>query len=41
CLNNGSRELNVGESGLTALPDRLPAHITTLVIPHNNLTSLP
>ncbi|ECO9765937.1 E3 ubiquitin--protein ligase [Salmonella enterica] len=42
CLNNGSRELNVGESSLTALPDRLPAHITTLVIPHNNyLTSLP
>ncbi|APY72107.1 type III secretion system effector E3 ubiquitin transferase SspH2 [Salmonella enterica] len=42
CLNNGSRELNVGESGLTALPDCLPAHITTLVIPHNNyLTSLP
>ncbi|EJZ9268172.1 E3 ubiquitin--protein ligase, partial [Salmonella enterica subsp. enterica serovar Kentucky] len=39
---NGSRELNVGESGLTALPDCLPAHITTLVIPHNNyLTSLP
>ncbi|ENF7048880.1 E3 ubiquitin--protein ligase [Salmonella enterica] len=42
CLNNGSRELNVGESGLTALPDCLPAHITTLVIPHNNyLTGLP
>ncbi|EGI6063725.1 type III secretion system effector E3 ubiquitin transferase SspH2 [Salmonella enterica subsp. enterica serovar Alachua] len=42
CLNNDSRELNVGESGLTALPDCLPAHITTLVIPHNNyLTSLP
>ncbi|EEI7984736.1 E3 ubiquitin--protein ligase, partial [Salmonella enterica subsp. enterica serovar Havana] len=42
CLNNGSRELNVGESGLTALPDCLPAHISTLVIPHNNyLTSLP
>ncbi len=42
CLNNGSRELSVGESGLTALPDCLPAHITTLVIPHNNyLTSLP
>ncbi|ECA7216571.1 type III secretion system effector E3 ubiquitin transferase SspH2 [Salmonella enterica subsp. enterica] len=42
CLNNGSRELNVGESGLTALPDCLPTHITTLVIPHNNyLTSLP
>ncbi|MGC7986213.1 NEL-type E3 ubiquitin ligase domain-containing protein [Salmonella enterica] len=42
CLNNGSRELNVGESGLTALPDCLPAHITTLVIPHNNyLTCLP
>ncbi|MIX26040.1 type III secretion system effector E3 ubiquitin transferase SspH2 [Salmonella enterica subsp. enterica serovar Livingstone] len=42
CLNNGSRELNVGESDLTALPDCLPAHITTLVIPHNNyLTSLP
>nr|WP_228382652.1 NEL-type E3 ubiquitin ligase domain-containing protein [Salmonella enterica] len=41
-MNNGSRELNVGESGLTALPDCLPAHITTLVIPHNNyLTSLP
>ncbi|ECS3195698.1 E3 ubiquitin-protein ligase SspH2 [Salmonella enterica subsp. enterica serovar Kentucky] len=32
----------MGESGLTALPDCLPAHITTLVIPHNNyLTSLP
>ncbi|EIW2498187.1 type III secretion system effector E3 ubiquitin transferase SspH2 [Salmonella enterica subsp. enterica serovar Tennessee] len=42
CLNNGSRELNVGESGLTALPDCLPTHITTLVIPYNNyLTSLP
>ncbi|EOE7517048.1 type III secretion system effector E3 ubiquitin transferase SspH2 [Salmonella enterica] len=42
CLNNGSRELNVEESGLTALPDCLPTHITTLVIPHNNyLTSLP
>ncbi|EBX7829478.1 type III secretion system effector E3 ubiquitin transferase SspH2 [Salmonella enterica subsp. enterica serovar Livingstone] len=42
CLNIGSRELNVGESGLTALPDCLPTHITTLVIPHNNyLTSLP
>ncbi|EGE9792829.1 TPA: type III secretion system effector E3 ubiquitin transferase SspH2 [Salmonella enterica] len=42
CLNNGSGELNVGESGLTALPDCLPTHITTLVIPHNNyLTSLP
>ncbi|EOX7004622.1 type III secretion system effector SspH3 [Salmonella enterica subsp. enterica serovar Derby] len=42
CLNNGSRELNVGESGLTTLPDCLPTHITTLVIPHNNyLTSLP
>ncbi|EBL1036673.1 type III secretion system effector E3 ubiquitin transferase SspH2 [Salmonella enterica] len=42
CLNIGSRELNVGESGLTALPDCFPAHITTLVIPHNNyLTGLP
>ncbi|ENE2777012.1 E3 ubiquitin--protein ligase [Salmonella enterica] len=41
CLNNGSRELNVGESGLTTLPDCLPAHITKLIIPHNNLTRLP
>ncbi|MBJ3678090.1 SPI-2 type III secretion system effector E3 ubiquitin transferase SspH2 [Salmonella enterica subsp. enterica serovar Hvittingfoss] len=41
CLNNGNAVLNVGESGLTTLPDCLPAHITTLVIPDNNLTSLP
>ncbi|EAB8534357.1 SPI-2 type III secretion system effector E3 ubiquitin transferase SspH2 [Salmonella enterica subsp. enterica] len=41
CLNNGNAVLNVGESGLTTLPDCLPAHITTLVIPNNNLTSLP
>ncbi|HDA3552036.1 TPA: SPI-2 type III secretion system effector E3 ubiquitin transferase SspH2 [Salmonella enterica subsp. enterica serovar Typhimurium] len=41
CLNNGNAVLNVGESGLTNLPDCLPAHITTLVIPDNNLTSLP
>ncbi|EEM6225609.1 SPI-2 type III secretion system effector E3 ubiquitin transferase SspH2 [Salmonella enterica subsp. enterica serovar Infantis] len=41
CLNNGNAVLNVGESGLTILPDCLPAHITTLVIPDNNLTSLP
>ncbi|HFW2480014.1 TPA: SPI-2 type III secretion system effector E3 ubiquitin transferase SspH2 [Salmonella enterica subsp. enterica serovar Java] len=41
CLNNGNAALNVGESGLTTLPDCLPAHITTLVIPDNNLTSLP
>ncbi|EOY9033419.1 SPI-2 type III secretion system effector E3 ubiquitin transferase SspH2 [Salmonella enterica subsp. enterica serovar Infantis] len=41
CLNNGNAVLNVGESGLTTLPDCLPAHITTLVIPENNLTSLP
>ncbi|EBD0167381.1 SPI-2 type III secretion system effector E3 ubiquitin transferase SspH2 [Salmonella enterica subsp. enterica serovar Infantis] len=41
CLNNGNGVLNVGESGLTTLPDCLPAHITTLVIPDNNLTSLP
>ncbi|EJO5683458.1 SPI-2 type III secretion system effector E3 ubiquitin transferase SspH2 [Salmonella enterica] len=40
CLNNGNAVLNVGESGLTTLPDCLPAHITTLVIPDNNLTSL-
>ncbi|EAB2950349.1 E3 ubiquitin--protein ligase [Salmonella enterica] len=40
-LNNGNAVLNVGESGLTTLPDCLPAHITTLVIPDNNLTSLP
>ncbi|EBX5665902.1 SPI-2 type III secretion system effector E3 ubiquitin transferase SspH2 [Salmonella enterica subsp. enterica serovar Newport] len=41
CLNNGNAVLNVGELGLTTLPDCLPAHITTLVIPDNNLTSLP
>ncbi|EBT5740650.1 SPI-2 type III secretion system effector E3 ubiquitin transferase SspH2 [Salmonella enterica] len=41
CLNNGNAVLNVGESGLTTLPDCLPAHITTLVIPDNNLTNLP
>ncbi|EEC4897749.1 type III secretion system effector E3 ubiquitin transferase SspH1 [Salmonella enterica subsp. enterica] len=41
CLNNGNPVLNVGASGLTTLPDRLPPHITTLVIPDNNLTSLP
>ncbi|EIL9313516.1 SPI-2 type III secretion system effector E3 ubiquitin transferase SspH2 [Salmonella enterica] len=41
CLNNGNAVLNVGESGLTTLPDCLPAHITTLVISDNNLTSLP
>ncbi|EAW1149851.1 type III secretion system effector E3 ubiquitin transferase SspH2 [Salmonella enterica] len=41
CLNNGNAVLNVGESALTTLPDYLPAHITTLVIPDNNLTSLP
>ncbi|ECA4760680.1 E3 ubiquitin--protein ligase [Salmonella enterica subsp. enterica serovar Kirkee] len=41
CLNNGNAVLNVGESDLTTLPDCLPAHITTLVIPDNNLTSLP
>ncbi|ENI6083835.1 SPI-2 type III secretion system effector E3 ubiquitin transferase SspH2 [Salmonella enterica] len=41
CLNNGNAVLSVGESGLTTLPDCLPAHITTLVIPDNNLTSLP
>ncbi|HAU3224935.1 TPA: E3 ubiquitin--protein ligase, partial [Salmonella enterica subsp. houtenae] len=41
CLKNGSQELNVGESGLTTLPDCLPAHITKLIIPDNNLTHLP
>ncbi|ECP5838457.1 type III secretion system effector E3 ubiquitin transferase SspH1 [Salmonella enterica] len=41
CLNNGNPVLNVGAPGLTTLPDRLPPHITTLVIPDNNLTSLP
>ncbi|ELM4371701.1 type III secretion system effector E3 ubiquitin transferase SspH2 [Salmonella enterica] len=41
CLKNGNPVLNVGESGLTTLPDHLPPHITTLVIPDNNLTSLP
>ncbi|EAW4798613.1 type III secretion system effector E3 ubiquitin transferase SspH1 [Salmonella enterica] len=41
CLNNGNPVLSVGASGLTTLPDRLPPHITTLVIPDNNLTSLP
>ncbi|EIB6000609.1 type III secretion system effector E3 ubiquitin transferase SspH1 [Salmonella enterica] len=41
CLNNGNPVLNVGASGLTTLPDHLPPHITTLVIPDNNLTSLP
>ncbi|EKS5920856.1 leucine-rich repeat domain-containing protein, partial [Salmonella enterica] len=41
CLNNSSRVLNVGGAGLTTLPDRLPPHIITLVIPDNHLTSLP
>ncbi|EGI6181945.1 TPA: E3 ubiquitin--protein ligase [Salmonella enterica subsp. houtenae] len=41
CLNNSSRVLNVGGAGLTTLPDRLPPHITTLVIPDNHLISLP
>ncbi|EAY3715047.1 E3 ubiquitin--protein ligase [Salmonella enterica] len=41
CLNSGNPVLNVEESGLTTLPDRLPLHITTLIIPDNNLTSLP
>ncbi|EEP7585710.1 E3 ubiquitin--protein ligase [Salmonella enterica] len=41
CLKNDKSELNVGESGLTTLPDCLPAHITTLIIPRNNLTHLP
>ncbi|HAK4778313.1 TPA: E3 ubiquitin--protein ligase [Salmonella enterica] len=41
CLNNGNAVLNVGELGLTTLPDCLPAHITTLIIPRNNLTRLP
>ncbi|EAW2134500.1 E3 ubiquitin--protein ligase [Salmonella enterica subsp. houtenae] len=41
CLNNGNAVLNVGESGLTTLPGCLPAHITTLIIPRNNLTRLP
>ncbi|EAX9869105.1 E3 ubiquitin--protein ligase [Salmonella enterica] len=41
CLNNSSRVLNVGGAGLTTLPDRLPPHITTLVIPDNHLTNLP
>ncbi len=41
CLNSGHAVLNVGESGLTTLPDCLPAHITTLIIPRNNLTRLP
>ncbi|HGB6230001.1 TPA: NEL-type E3 ubiquitin ligase domain-containing protein [Salmonella enterica subsp. houtenae serovar 1,40:z4,z23:-] len=41
CLNNGTRVLNVGGAGLTTLPDRLPPHIIKLVIPRNNLTSLP
>ncbi|ELO1492149.1 E3 ubiquitin--protein ligase, partial [Salmonella enterica] len=41
CLNNGNAVLNVGESGLTTLPGCLPAHITTLIIPCNNLTRLP
>ncbi|ELB8712125.1 E3 ubiquitin--protein ligase, partial [Salmonella enterica] len=41
CLKNGNPVLNVGESGLTTLPDHLPPHITTLIIPDNNLTSLP
>ncbi|HCL5339214.1 TPA: E3 ubiquitin--protein ligase, partial [Salmonella enterica] len=40
CLNNGNPVLNVGAAGLTTLPDHLPPHITTLVIPDNNLTSL-
>ncbi|EIK1296355.1 E3 ubiquitin--protein ligase [Salmonella enterica] len=41
CLNNGNAVLNVGELGLTTLPDCLPAHITTLIIPRNNLARLP
>ncbi|EEM2539924.1 E3 ubiquitin--protein ligase [Salmonella enterica subsp. enterica serovar Morehead] len=41
CLNSGNPFLKVEKSGLTTLPDRLPLHITTLVIPDNNLTSLP
>ncbi|EDS5055862.1 E3 ubiquitin--protein ligase [Salmonella enterica] len=41
CLNNSSRVLNVGGAGLTTLLDRLPPHITTLVIPDNHLTNLP
>ncbi|EOX8471711.1 NEL-type E3 ubiquitin ligase domain-containing protein, partial [Salmonella enterica subsp. arizonae] len=40
CLNNGNPVLNVGAAGLTTLPDHLPPHITTLIIPDNNLTSL-
>ncbi|OLW41034.1 E3 ubiquitin-protein ligase SspH2 [Salmonella enterica subsp. arizonae serovar 18:z4,z23:- str. CVM N5] len=40
CLKNGNPVLNVGESGLTTLPDHLPPHITTLIIPDNNLTRL-
>ncbi|ELQ3858953.1 type III secretion system effector E3 ubiquitin transferase SspH2 [Salmonella enterica] len=41
CLNNGNPVLNVGGAGLTTLPDRLPPHIIKLVIPDNNLISLP
>ncbi|EHP4798982.1 type III secretion system effector E3 ubiquitin transferase SspH2 [Salmonella enterica subsp. enterica serovar Sangera] len=41
CLNNGNAVLNMEESGLTTLPDYLPAHITTLFISDNNLSSLP
>ncbi|ECJ6124902.1 E3 ubiquitin--protein ligase [Salmonella enterica] len=42
CLKNGKSVLNVGGAGLTTLPDRLPPHITKLVIPRNNyLTRLP
>ncbi|EDR8159065.1 E3 ubiquitin--protein ligase, partial [Salmonella enterica subsp. arizonae] len=40
CLNNGNPVLNVGAAGLTTLPDHLPPHITTLIIPDNNLTHL-
>ncbi len=40
CLKNGNPVLYVGRAGLTTLPDHLPPHITTLVIPDNNLTSL-
>ncbi|ENI0598548.1 E3 ubiquitin--protein ligase, partial [Salmonella enterica] len=40
CLKNGNPVLNVGAAGLTTLPDHLPPHITTLIIPDNNLTRL-
>ncbi|HAB1630744.1 TPA_asm: E3 ubiquitin--protein ligase [Salmonella enterica subsp. arizonae] len=36
CLKNGNPVLNVGGAGLTTLPDHLPPHITTLIIPRNN-----